>query len=182
MEDRIDSPGAGTLVLRGLSRGALAGAGLAVSYTSLATTAFLLVVAAGGRDLGNPGAFVVGSGVAAFAWIFAVFLGIIPAAILGGVAGLAIGAVSAVFGRRLTPRISGWIGFLAGAVVVCLLHLTLGISLLKSGGPGTPLLPWFFWVGGPSPFLLAGTTWMGWSLLRPLGSAVWPFRQRRKTG
>ena len=114
-----------------------------------------------------------GVAFAVLAWPFAVVLGIIPGAVIGAAGGLAIGAILAVAGKRAGPGTGAAIGLAVAVAIVTAAHLVAAEGLLDSretSGPGR-LVPYLFWLAGPSLLVIGGLTWTGYSVRRVPGGA-----------
>ncbi|MBM4460627.1 MAG: hypothetical protein FJ011_23185 [Chloroflexi bacterium] len=140
-----------TLIARSLLLGAGAGALLATLYTLLAIPLFgllLLTNIPAGKALDallGVGAFAVCAGP------FALLVGILPAALIGALAGLPIGLLSLALGEQLTPRRGALIGLGVAVALVASANVLLGPSLLRmeEGSFGRAFL-YLCWLGGPS--------------------------------
>jgi hypothetical protein len=155
------------LLGRGLLLGAGAGAGLAAFYTLLAIPAIgllLLTNAPGGKALDallGFGAFAICAGP------FALFIGILPAALIGALAGLLIALLLLPFRRSVTGRRAAAIGLGVAVLIVIAANLLIGPGLVRmEQGSFAPIFLYLFWLAGPSLLALAAGPAVGWRLAR----------------
>jgi hypothetical protein len=174
VEDELASPTTGwsprplALLGRGILLGAGAGAGLAALYTLLAIpgVGFLLLLtnSSGGKALDallGFGAFAICAGP------FALFIGILPAMVIGALAGLLIGLLMLPFRRSITDLGGAAIGLGVAALFVAAANLFLAPSLLgMEEGTLGPIFLYLFWLAGPGLLALVGGLLVGWRLAR----------------
>ena len=155
------------LVKRGVGRGAMAGIGLAGGYIGLAIPLFGLLLVVSNATGGKVGEALIGAGVFAMcAWPFGIVLGMLPGALVGAGGGLVIGGMAAMLGRRIGRGGMALVGFGVGAVLALLAHLLLAPGLVNDNATGIwGMLPYLFWIGGPSMVMPGGLTWVGWTIL-----------------
>lgn len=151
------------LIARSLMLGTGAGATLATLYTLLAIPLFglaLLTNIPAGKALDallGVGAFAVCAGP------FALLVGILPATLIGALAGLVIGLLLLPWRQRITGRGGALIGLGVSLILVATVNLTLGPGLLRmeTGSFGSRFI-YLFWLGGPSALALLAGPVVGW--------------------
>lgn len=168
-----------TLLGRGALLGAIAGAALASLYTvfgGFLTGLALLLSSAEASQLGEAllglAAFGIGAG------LFAVFVGILPATLIGALLGLLIGLVCLPVRGRLTGARGALIGLAVAAGAAVIANLLLAPDLLRAEeGTFGPVFIYLFWLGAPSLLALGGGAAVGWVLARQASR-----RQEKETG
>lgn len=93
---------------------------------------------------------------------FGIVLGVLPAAILGGVDGLLVGSAMAIARYSLTPRRAALLGALVGCGLAALVH---GIAF-GDGVSSLPVESYLFWLGGPTVIGIVVSTTTGTRVFR----------------
>lgn len=153
---------------RGVLWGAAAGAALASLYTVFGVLLLGLVLLLSNVEAGNLGEALLG--LAAFgvcAGPFALFVGILPATLIGALLGLLIGLLCLLLRGRLTGARGALIGLAVAAFAALIANLLLAPDLLRAEeGTFGPVFIHLFWLGAPSLLALGGGAWVGWMLAR----------------
>lgn len=161
-------PRAPALLGRGVLWGAAAGAALASFYTVFGVLLIGLALLLSNVEAGNVGEALLG--LAAFgvcAGPFALFVGILPATLIGALLGLLTGLLCLLLRHRLTGARGALIGLAVAAVAAVIANLLLVPELLRAEeGTFGPVFIYLFWLGAPSLLALGGGAWTGWMLAR----------------
>lgn len=176
-EAMIEAPPAATtagprsplaVIGRGALLGAMAGAALASVYTVLGILLIGLALLLSNADVGKVGDALLGFGAFSIcAGPFALFIGILPATLIGALLGLLIGLLCLPFRDRLTGGCGALIGLAVAATAAVIANWRIGPDLLRAGeGTFGPVFIYLFWLGAPSVLALGGGVWVGRRLAR----------------
>jgi hypothetical protein len=148
--------------------GALAGAGLSLAYTTVIIPLVGILLVLTNIPSGKVFEALIGAGLFGIcAWPFAILMGVFPGIVMGAISGIFIGLIILPLQTRITNLGAAIIGLTVAIGLVIGAHSLLYPGLIDMTRPDGVFkyLPYLFWLGFPSVLVLAGLTWVGWSIL-----------------